>query len=331
MSTNWALKHRPKTLDEIAGQAVNVQILKAKKADIYQTMIFYGASGCGKTTAARALANDIGSEIIEVDAASNNSVENIRQIIDLAGKMGFSKTWKMFIIDEAHMLSKAAWNALLKTVEEPPKGVVFIFCTTEYKNIPLTIRGRSQLFKFYKLERNALKEYIKTILTKENATLPEPLLDAIVYQSNQQVRDAVKFAQLCVENNIDNIKEFEKKVGIPTVGGMASFIEAVLDGKPRNAMRAVDSVAVAREGSGENMVDLVEWARRMEKVIWELFNDIYNIETMTHSITVAEKLRGIYEKHKEKKLGRLLDKLANIKDGDKAFSQFYALAAQGVE
>ena len=162
---DWALKYRPRVLDDLVGQDVNKEILKelVAKDSLFGAMIFYGRSGCGKTTTARILVNELDAEIIELDGASNNGVDDARNIKDIASKLALTGKRKIIIIDEAHMLSRGAWNALLKAIEEPNSMTHFIFCTTEYRAIPATIRGRSHMFKFYSIEPEVLTNYAKHI------------------------------------------------------------------------------------------------------------------------------------------------------------------------
>ena len=100
MSTDWSIKYRPKTLSEVVGQKINIELLQERLSNPYQTMIFYGSSGCGKTTTARALANDLGAEVIELDAAANNSVDDAREILDYVARKSFTGVYKFVILDE---------------------------------------------------------------------------------------------------------------------------------------------------------------------------------------------------------------------------------------
>lgn len=165
-SKEWAVKLRPQTLEQMAGQESNKLIVQSwlDNDNLPNALIFYGKSGCGKTTLGRMLAQLMGAELIELDAASHNSVDDARQINELAGRLSLTGRHKIFLIDESHQLSTAAFNVLLKNIEEPNPKVHFILATTEYAKLPLTIRGRSRMLKFYSIPREQQVEYAKAVL-----------------------------------------------------------------------------------------------------------------------------------------------------------------------
>ena len=236
---DWAVKHRPDNLNSVIGQDINIELLKARMDSPYQAMIFYGASGCGKTTTARALANDLSAEIIELDAAANNSVDNTRELLDYVARKSLSATYKVFIIDEAQMLSKQAWNSLLKSIEEPPKGVIFIFCTTEYKALPTTILGRAQLFKFYPLKDEDLRTLYAKVSKEENFELDSDLVDAIILQTKNQARDFLKLLQKVVDSKVSTISELEKLNSVPPISMAGAYLQGVLKGDSKLAISAL--------------------------------------------------------------------------------------------
>ena len=151
-----AVKYRPKSFDDVVEQQAIKDILtdQIKTGTFQHSYLFCGPAGCGKTTAARIFANDINQgkgNPIEVDAASNNGVDNVREIIEGARRKPLDSDYKVYIIDECHMLSTGAWNAMLKLLEEPPKTTVFIMCTTDPQKIPATILSRVQRYNFSKI------------------------------------------------------------------------------------------------------------------------------------------------------------------------------------
>ena len=148
-------KYRPQTFKEVLGQDHIVKVLQSsiELDKIAHAYIFSGSRGTGKTSVARIFAKELGTsanDITEIDAASNTGVDDIRALNESVNTIPFESKYKIYILDEAHMLSKSAWNALLKTLEEPPKHVIFILATTEFEKIPETVVSRCQTFSFRK-------------------------------------------------------------------------------------------------------------------------------------------------------------------------------------
>ncbi len=192
-------KYRPKDWDSVIGQDFIVTILKSTLANksAGHAYIFTGSRGTGKTTSARIFAkalnctnlqdgnpchqcencqsfdNNLHVDIIEIDAASNTSVDDMRDLIDEAKYLPMQGEYKIYIIDEVHMLSGSAFNALLKTLEEPPAHVKFIMATTEINKVPETIRSRAQRFDFQKISKNKLIERLDFVAKNENINYEE--------------------------------------------------------------------------------------------------------------------------------------------------------------
>ncbi len=320
---DWSLKYRPQRLDELVGQDVNVEILKdlVAKDKLFNAMIFYGTSGCGKTTTARILVNELDAEVIELDAASNNGVDDARNIKDMASKLALTGRKKIFIIDEAHMLSRSAWNALLKVIEEPNSKTHFIFATTEYRAIPSTIRGRSHMFKFYAIEPEILKDYAGMILQREGVSLPEEVVDLIIKESKGQVRDMLKLLQVASEHKLNTVKKLEKFLALPDTRGMGAFLSAVLAGNSKLAVRVLKGLKT----------DLIEWRDRLEQLIYEMLEDHYGISQLTYSESQTARLRSLTTQYSLEKFGIILDYLLKITRADTAFQLLYVLAVLGVD
>ena len=213
-----ALKYRPQTFDDLIGQEVVAEtITNSIKADkIPNAYLFTGIRGIGKTTTARIVAKALNCsngidnlckenfcescksisesshiDVLEMDAASKTGVDDVRDLIEFSRYGPTSAKYKIFIIDEVHMLSKQAFNALLKTLEEPPEYLKFIFATTEIKKIPITVVSRCQRFDLSRIKSSELLEFIKKIKNKENGKISDDALKLIVKISEGSVRDSL--------------------------------------------------------------------------------------------------------------------------------------------
>lgn len=225
---NLARKWRPKTFDSIVGQTVPVRMLKnslfLKK--FFPVYLFAGQRGCGKTSTARVFAAAINCQMlsqfqtdpttpipclsctsclsmaqgnhpdfIEIDAASHTGVDNVRQIIESSSYMPLSGQKKIYLIDEAHMLSKAAFNAFLKILEEPPVSVLFILATTEIQKIPPTVLSRCFQALFTALESSSLKEHLQSICSAESVLIDDDALDILIQETEGCARDAINLLE----------------------------------------------------------------------------------------------------------------------------------------
>ena len=210
-------KYRPKELDEVVGQSEIKKILASsvKNGTISHAYLFSGPRGTGKTTMAKILAKMVNclepvdgnacnkcesclnvlnsNDVIEIDAASNNGVDEIRELREKASLVPSNSKYKVYIIDEVHMLTTQAFNALLKTLEEPPKHVIFILATTEYYKIPLTITSRCQKFQFNKISIDGIFERLKEIAQLENIKISDEAILEIAKISDGGMRDSINF------------------------------------------------------------------------------------------------------------------------------------------
>ncbi len=212
-----ALKYRPQTFDDLIGQEVVAEtVSNSIKADkVPNAYLFTGIRGIGKTTTARivakalncsnalknkcknecescnSIANSNHIDVLEMDAASKTGVDDVRDLIEFSRYGPTSAKYKIFIIDEVHMLSKQAFNALLKTLEEPPEYLKFIFATTEIKKIPITVVSRCQRFDLSRIKSSELFQFIKKIKDKENGKVTDDALKLIIKISEGSVRDAL--------------------------------------------------------------------------------------------------------------------------------------------
>ena len=221
-------KYRPKNFLELVGQdnIKNVLINSIKLNKIAHAYIFTGPRGTGKTSTAKIFAKTLNclnnssgvscdecemcktynesADIIEIDAASNNGVEEIRTLRDSVKIAPYNSKYKIYIIDEVHMLSNSAWNAFLKTLEEPPSHVIFILATTEINKIPETVMSRCQRFDFTKIPEVKMTEHLKNICAKEDIYITDDALHEIVKLSNGCLRDALSY--------LDKISKFDCEI-----------------------------------------------------------------------------------------------------------------------
>lgn len=216
-------KYRPQNFDEIRGDRDTVAVLEAaiKKGEIAHAYLFAGGRGTGKTSMARILAHSLGvddKDIYEMDAASNRGIDEIRELREGVSTMPFGSPYKFYIIDEAHALTKDAWGALLKTLEEPPAHVVFVLATTELDRVPETIQSRCQVFRFKKPSHETLKKLVQDIAKKEGATLEPAGAELIALVGEGSFRDTLGVLQKVLTISEDkklSEEEIAKVIGAP--------------------------------------------------------------------------------------------------------------------
>lgn len=226
-----AVKYRPKTFDDVVEQeAIKVILLEQIKTNSFKhAYLFCGPAGCGKTTAARIFANELNKGLgnpIEVDAASNNGVDNIREIIDNAKRKSLDSEYKIYIIDECHMLSTGAWNAMLKLLEEPPKGTIFIMCTTDPQKIPATILSRVQRYDFSKISLDKIVDRLKYIMAEERNELVKDS-DTVALEYTYEAEALEYIAKLAEGGMRDAITMLDKCLSLSTEITVASVVKAL--------------------------------------------------------------------------------------------------------
>lgn len=223
-------KYRPKSWNEVIGQSTVISILQRQVATKKwkNAYLFCGAYGCGKTTVARIFASDINEgsgKPIEIDGASNNGVDSIRSIIADSQQSSLDCPYKVYIIDECHMITSQGWNAALKLIEEPPSGTVFIFCTTNPEKLPNTILSRVQRFDFVKVKHNLIADRLEYILNEEYVKNYDRLaLETIAINSNGHIRDAIQLLDKCLDMSdsvtVELVNSFINSVNIQYVSNI---------------------------------------------------------------------------------------------------------------
>ena len=260
-----ARKYRPKNFNDVIGQEIPVSILESfiKNKSIPHALIFCGGRGIGKTSMARIFAKAINSEeinnnpqigddidggksldVIEIDAASNNGVDQIRDVIDISQYSSLKCKYKVFIIDEAHMLSKAAFNALLKTLEEPSDNTIFILATTEVEKIPITISSRCQLINFTNLNLSKIEDLIKKVCDLENIKIDEDSTKLLANEANGSARDSLSILEL-LSNSLNKDIKYENaisKLGITPKETIYLISTGILNGNIKDSLEIFSEI-----------------------------------------------------------------------------------------
>lgn len=238
-------KYRSKTLSEIIGQEHITQTLQQaiKSGRISHAYLFTGPRGVGKTSIARILAYDINGaqyndpaysmDVIEIDAASNNGIEDIRELRDRTYIAPTVAKYKVYIIDEVHMLSKAAFNGLLKTLEEPPQHVVFILATTEADKLPETIISRTQRFQFLPVKSNQVVQHLRYIAKNEGINIEAEAFELIADHGQGSFRDSINLLdQAANYSDLITADSIRALIGIPPQEAITQIVDHLADNEP---------------------------------------------------------------------------------------------------
>lgn len=244
-------KFRPQSFDQVVGQDHIVKALQGaiESSSISHAYLFSGGRGTGKTSIARIYARALGiakDDIYEIDAASHNSVEDIKELNEAVFTLPFRSKYKIYILDEVHMLSKAAWNAFLKTLEEPPQHVIFILATTEIEKVPETILSRCQTFIFKKPSRAMLQEVIEQAAKAEKVVLEDGVAALIALFGDGAFRNAYGTLEKIIGASKDKkitLKEAEEILGAPNDEVIGAYVAGLLEKDAKQCIAAVHTLS----------------------------------------------------------------------------------------
>lgn len=280
---------RPENFDQIIGQEHIVKILKnqIKKGQVSQAYLFTGTRGTGKTSTARILAKAINCtgedipcgkctncksirdgafmDVIELDAASNNGVDDLRAIIDSVQYPPAMGRYKVYIIDEVHMLTPAAENAFLKTLEEPPEYAIFILATTDPEKVKSTIKSRCMTLNFRRVSEKDLVKGMKRICEKYDVSPKEEALNTIARKADGSVRDALSILEQCIETGEKNFTEEEVYYYTESLGSefYLELTEAVIDGDISSAIVKINDMLLSGKDAKEMLSDFLTYLRNL--------------------------------------------------------------------
>jgi DNA polymerase-3 subunit gamma/tau len=321
-----ALKYRPQTFADLIGQDVVAQTISnsIKVNKVPNAYLFTGIRGIGKTTTARivakslncsngidelckddlcenciAISNSNHIDVLEMDAASKTGVDDVRDLIEFSRYGPTTAKYKIFIIDEVHMLSKQAFNALLKTLEEPPEYLKFIFATTEIKKIPITVVSRCQRFDLSRIKSLELFDFIKKIKDKENGNASDDALKLIVKISEGSVRDALSLldrALLTLNKNKELDLAFAQKIfGYFDKSQLISLFQLIFEGKERevlNAYREIYNQGVEPKIFINDFLELLYYFKNIESLNVDGTNFSLNDEEFNKIKEISEKVNN---------------------------------------
>ena len=329
--TSLYRKFRPITFDEIVGQEHITKTLKNQliAGRVGHAYLFNGGRGTGKTSAAKILARAVNclnpqngepcneceickealvgslTDIVEMDAASNNSVDDVRQIRDEVNFLPTKAKYRVYIIDEVHMLSPGAFNALLKTLEEPPEHVKFILATTEPQKLPATILSRCQRFDFKKISEENIEKRLQIVCKESDIKITQDALKIIAHLAEGAMRDALSILERCSQEEVEIIDENIVKdlVGIPKLTYISNLAKSIIEYNPENALKVID--------------DILKEGKDLQNLLWELIKYVKDI-----LVYKTSKEKSIYNEEEIKQI----EELANKIEKERLLSMVYELS-----
>ena len=349
--TSLYRKFRPLDFSEMVGQEHITKTLKNQitSGRVGHAYLFNGGRGTGKTSAAKVLARAINclnpkdgepcneceickaalagslTDIVEMDAASNNSVEDIRQIRDEVNFLPTLAKYRVYIIDEVHMLSTGAFNALLKTLEEPPAHVKFILATTEPQKLPATILSRCQRFDFKKISNENIAKRLKFVCDESNIEITEEALKIISVLAEGAMRDALSILERCIQDGNTKIDEDKIRdlVGIPKLTYIHKILNSIIDFNVEESLNTIEEVLKEGKDLNNLLWEMIKYCKdilvyKTSKNL-ELYND--------NEIKLIEEVAGKAEK--ERLLNIIYD-LSNLENEMKWSTQKTILFQVGI-
>lgn len=336
-------RYRPRTFSEVIGQKSTIQALtNALKTDkVSHAYLFCGQRGTGKTTIARLLAKSINCtnkkdyepcnecescleinegksmDLIEIDAASNRGIDEMRNLKEGIRFSPIKSKYKIFIIDEVHMLTKEAFNALLKTLEEPPEHAIFILATTESEKLPATIISRTQRFDFKKLTLKEIAERLKLLAKKENIDISDEAIKEIALSAEGSLRDAESLLDQLISLGYEeiNFQTLEEVLGRVNFEKVSQFLNFVAKKESGEAIRVINEIY-------DDGADLVEFSRAILKNLRKILllktnpdtEKILKDELTSEQLTT---LKELVNKFDVKELKKLMEEFLKAKDSIK--------------
>ena len=344
-------KFRPTTFSEMVGQehitkTIKNQIIAGRVGHAY---LFNGGRGTGKTSAAKILARAVNclnpkegepcneceickealngslTDIVEMDAASNNSVEDIRQIRDEVNFLPTKAKYRVYIIDEVHMLSTGAFNALLKTLEEPPEHVKFILATTEPQKLPATILSRCQRFDFKKISEEDIAKRLEIVCKEANIEITPAALKIISSLAEGAMRDALSILERCLQDGDSKIDEEKIKdlVGIPKFTYINNITKAIIENNSDNALSAIDEVLQEGKDLSNLLWEMIKYVKDILVYKSSKATSIYNEEEIKQMAELSEKTQ-------KDRLLTIIYELSNLENDIKFSTQKTILFQVGI-
>ena len=344
-------KFRPTTFAEVVGQEHITQTLRNQiiANRVGHAYLFSGGRGTGKTSSAKILARAINclnpkegepcneceickaalngslTDIVEMDAASNNSVEDIRSIREEVNFLPTKAKYRVYIIDEVHMLSAGAFNALLKTLEEPPEHVKFILATTEPQKLPATILSRCQRFDFKRISNEDIIKRLKIVCKESDIEATEGALTIIATLADGAMRDALSILERCVQDGENKIDEDKIKdlVGIPKITFVHNIVESIIEYDIDRALASIN--------------EILNQGKDLTNFLWEIIKYVKDVlvykssgKAELYSKEEVEKIRNLSDKTTKERLVNLIYELSNLENDMKWSTQKTIMFQAGV-